>query len=110
MWGTKRHGLVSAGMTFEPPSGTSEEPTEACVMLWYQCQCGLTFATQLMCEFASDEEMENLVSGLMCAAQAVLSRTGNPVPSPPSSTDLSSNLTRVAQRLSESGASEAKNA
>lgn len=110
MWGTKRHGLESAGMIFVPHSEALEEPTTASVMFWYQCQCGQTYSTLLTFGSVSDDELENLVSGLMNAAQAVFGRITDRPPSQPSSSDLSLSLTRAAQRLSENGPSEAKNA
>jgi hypothetical protein len=99
MWGLKRHGLVSAGMTFVPHSEQWGPRITATVTCWYQCQCGQTYGTQSTCEFGSEEGLENLVSGSMSAVEAGFSRLATAKPSPLSCTGLQSSLTQILTQL-----------
>lgn len=100
MWGIKMHGLVSAGMTFEPPSEEWGPHTTATVTFWYRCQCGETYGTQLTFECGSEDALDNLVSGAMSAVEAGFSRLSIAPVSRLSSTDLQSSLTRILTHLS----------
>jgi hypothetical protein len=88
LWGTTKHGLVSAGLIFDQPSEPSGERTTVRVTFWSQCQCGKTFATQLTCEFASVDSMEEVVNGLMSVASVALSRVATAAPWQVSASDL----------------------
>jgi hypothetical protein len=101
MWGAKRHGLVSAGMMFEPPSEQWGPHTTATVTWWYLCQCGQTYGTRWTFECDSDGELENLVNGAMSAVAAVFSRLAIAPPLQVLSTDLQSSLTRILTQLPE---------
>jgi len=99
MWGTLRHGLVSAGMTFVPLSDQWGPRITATVTCWYQCQCGQTYGTQSTCEFASEEGLENLVSGSMSAVEAGFSRLATAKPLPLSCSALQLSLTQILTQL-----------
>ena len=101
MWGAKRHGLVSAGMMFEPRSEPSVGRTTAIVTWFFQCQCGQTYATRWTFECGSDDELENLVNGAMSAVAAGFSRLATTPPSQVSSTDLQLSLTQILRQLHE---------
>lgn len=101
MWGTKKHGLVLAGMTFEPCSEPSGGRTTGTATFYYRCQCGQTYGTRLTLECASEEELENLVCGAIAAVQAGFSRIAQRERSQDSSTNWLSALMSGWTRKSE---------
>ena len=101
MWGTKKHALVSAGMTFGIPSEQWGPHTTGTVMWWFQCHCGETYTTQLSYECGSADALEDLVNGAMSAVAAGFSRLSITPPSQVSSTDLLLNLTQILTTLRE---------